>query len=248
MSSWIKLYRKFIDWEWYQDGPASRVFLHLLLTANIEDKNWRGITIKRGQTATGRKALAKALKLSEKQIRTALDKLKRTNEVAIKTANRYSIITICKFDDYQEVLIEEGQQKGQEQGQQRATTKEKKEEKKIEKSSKKEKETLEFPENLDYPKFRKKWEDWISYRREMGFKTAIGTQQRNLSTVNRLSDGDVKTAVLIIQQSIDQNYQGLFALKNNQSVNGQKGYTPRHGVRDLDFDDVKSTKIKIKQQ
>ena len=31
---WIKLHRGFTDWEWYQDANATRLFLHLLLTAN----------------------------------------------------------------------------------------------------------------------------------------------------------------------------------------------------------------------
>ena len=50
MEGWIKLHRKILDWEWYTDAPVRILFEHLLLTANSEDKKWRGMTIKRGQT------------------------------------------------------------------------------------------------------------------------------------------------------------------------------------------------------
>ena len=34
-TGWISLYRKFTEWEWYTDANTMRVFLHLLLKANI---------------------------------------------------------------------------------------------------------------------------------------------------------------------------------------------------------------------
>lgn len=54
MSGWIKLHRKITEWEWYSDANTFRVFMHLLLTANYEDKRWRNIDVKRGQIITGR--------------------------------------------------------------------------------------------------------------------------------------------------------------------------------------------------
>ena len=47
--SWIKIYRSLLDWEWYDDINTCRLFIHLLLTANYEDKKWHGMVIKRGQ-------------------------------------------------------------------------------------------------------------------------------------------------------------------------------------------------------
>ena len=68
MSGWIKLHRKITEWEWYSDANTFRVFMHLLLTANYEDKRWRNIDVKRGQIITGRMELAQTLRLSERQI------------------------------------------------------------------------------------------------------------------------------------------------------------------------------------
>lgn len=102
MEGWIKVYRKLTEWEWYHDKNVSRVFLHLLLTANYEDKRWQGKAIQRGQLATSLVNLAFATTLSVQQVRTALNKLKSTNEITIKSTNGYSLITICKYESYQD--------------------------------------------------------------------------------------------------------------------------------------------------
>ena len=45
MEGWIKVHRKLVDWEWYNDINVKVVFLHLLLTANHKEKQWKGQTI-----------------------------------------------------------------------------------------------------------------------------------------------------------------------------------------------------------
>jgi hypothetical protein len=101
--SWIKLFRKFREWEWYSDLNVSRLFIELLLTVNHEDKKWKGITIKRGQILTGVQELGKRCSLNYQQTRTALDKLISTNEITKSTTATYTILTINKFNDYQVV-------------------------------------------------------------------------------------------------------------------------------------------------
>ena len=90
-----------LGWEWYQSSDTKALFIHLLFKAAYQDSSWRGVEIKRGQILTGRKKLSTELGLSEKNIRTCLKRLKKTGEVAIKTANKYSIITLCNYELYQ---------------------------------------------------------------------------------------------------------------------------------------------------
>lgn len=97
----IALSRKILDWEWYTDVNTKVVFLHLLLTANWRDKRWKGILIKRGQRWASRNTLAQETGLSEQNIRTALEHLKATGEITIKTTSRGMLINIEKYSDYQ---------------------------------------------------------------------------------------------------------------------------------------------------
>ena len=111
MIAWIKLHRQITEWEWYSDANTFRVFMHLLLTANYEDKRWRNIDVKRGQIITGRMELAQTLRLSERQIRTALDKLKMSGVITIKTTNQYSLITVENYSCFQNLSAENDQPK-----------------------------------------------------------------------------------------------------------------------------------------
>lgn len=98
---YIKLYRKFTTWEWYDDINTSRLFLHLLLTANWKDVVWHGITIKRGSKLTSRSKLAKETGLTEDQVKTCLNKLISTNEITKESTNKYTVINVVKYGDYQ---------------------------------------------------------------------------------------------------------------------------------------------------
>ena len=98
MNGYVKLFRKFITWEWYSNINTKTVFIHCLLKANWEDKKYEGQIIKRGSFVTGRKQLAKEVGISEQQVRTALSHLISTNEITIKKTNKYSIISINNFD------------------------------------------------------------------------------------------------------------------------------------------------------
>ena len=102
-NGFVKVNRNILNWRWYGDDNTFRVFFHLLLKANYQDGEFEIHTIKRGQLVTGRKALAKELNISERQVRTALDHLKTTNEIAITPTSKYSIITINSYDKYQSV-------------------------------------------------------------------------------------------------------------------------------------------------
>ena len=97
----IKLYDKILQWEWYSDINTFRLFIHLLLKANYKDLKFEGQTILRGQLVTSLPKLASQTGLSVRQVRVSLDKLKMTGEVTGKSFNRYRVITVVKYDQYQ---------------------------------------------------------------------------------------------------------------------------------------------------
>lgn len=126
----IKLYKKMLKWEWYDDVNTCRVFLHCLLRANWQETKWHGVTLKPGQFITSLASLSKETGLSIKQVRTAIAHLQMTGEIESKChyegkvganerANqgqaKFRIITVVKWGDYQgegKPRDEKGQGKG----------------------------------------------------------------------------------------------------------------------------------------
>ena len=101
-NGWIKIHRRMLEWEWYDDANTFKLFMHLLLTANHEGRKWHGISIERGQLITSSDKLAERLKLSRQQVRTSLSKLKSTSEITTKATSRYTLITLCQWASYQD--------------------------------------------------------------------------------------------------------------------------------------------------
>jgi len=90
----IELLRSIFDWQWYYDINTTRLFIHLLLKVNLEDRKWRELTIKSGSLVGTVNALSLETNLSIQQVRTALNKLKSSNEITIKSNKKFSIISI----------------------------------------------------------------------------------------------------------------------------------------------------------
>jgi len=98
---WIKLHRGFKEFEWYQDANTVRVFLHLLIMANHKKAKWQGNAIGRGQLITSHASLAKDLGLTIQNVRTSLSKLKKSENLTIKSTSKFTMISICNYGTYQ---------------------------------------------------------------------------------------------------------------------------------------------------
>tara|TARA_R100001463_G_scaffold65363_4_gene118615 strand:+ start:197 stop:811 length:615 start_codon:yes stop_codon:yes gene_type:complete len=101
MEGWVKLHRKFLEWEWYDKSETVHLFLHCLLKANHKNKNYRGKIVNRGSFLTSRELLSKELGLSQRQIRTSLNRLKMTNELTINSTRKGTIIQVVNYTKYQ---------------------------------------------------------------------------------------------------------------------------------------------------
>ena len=211
----ILLHRKFMLWEWYQDKNTKILFIHCLLKANFETKEWQGIEIKRGQFFTSINHLSIDLKMSIKEIRTALKKLQTTNEIVQKGASKGTMITVCKYDSYQEKQKPKGKRRaneGQARGKRRATTNNDNNEKQLNNDNNKE---LIFPFNSE--SFINIWNIWKQYKKDehkFTYKSII-TEQAALKKLAEISDNNETQAYKIIENSIAQGYKGLFKLNNN---------------------------------
>lgn len=101
MKGWVKMYRKLLDWEWYSDSKMVHLFIHMMLKANHKPGKWKGHLIESGQFISGRKMLSAETGISERSVRTCLDRLKESDVVTIKTTSKFSLFEINNWDMYQ---------------------------------------------------------------------------------------------------------------------------------------------------
>lgn len=99
--AFIKLYKKMLKWEWYDDTNTFRLFMHCLLKANWKVGEWHGLTINPGQFVTSLPNLSKETGLSIQQTRTALSHMISTGEITDKAYTKFRVITVNKWSEYQ---------------------------------------------------------------------------------------------------------------------------------------------------
>ena len=113
VEGWIKLHRALLGWEWYDDIPSKVLFIHLLLKCNHADGKYKGRKVLRGQRWTSIGHLSKETGLTVKQIRSAIEKLESTGEIDTQGASDGTMVTVCKYDSYQEIPKPKGKQNGE---------------------------------------------------------------------------------------------------------------------------------------
>jgi len=68
---------------------------------------------------------------------------------------------------------------------------------------------------FDSSAFTTAWDEWIQYRKERKIPKYVPTGlKRTFTNLLKISGNNELVAIEIINQSIEQNYQGLFPLKN----------------------------------
>lgn len=94
-----------MDTSFYKNPLTCHLAQHLILSAAWKDHKimvgGNEVLIRRGQVPTGRKRLSEETGLSEQQIRTGIKILKKCGFLTSKSTNKLSIITLCKYNDYQ---------------------------------------------------------------------------------------------------------------------------------------------------
>lgn len=187
MEGWVKLHRKLISWEWFNDSKMVHLFMYLLLSANHKDNKWQGKTIKRGQLITGRIQISAATGISQQSVRTCLRKLEDSNIVTIKSTNKNSVITIVNYNNYQ-INESTNQQSTNETTSNQPATNQQSTTNKNDNNKKNEKEVEEIPTledfishavskvyNIDKTAVKLKYEAWV----ENGWKDGNGNKVKN---------------------------------------------------------------------
>lgn len=219
---YVKLYRSLLEWEWYQDTNTKTVFIHLLLTANYEDKNWKGQIIGRGQKVTSYQKLADELNLSVQNIRTAIKHLISTGEITNQQNAKYSLITIKNYDKFQEVTsnLTDSQQGTNKQltGNQQATNNNGRKKKKEEESKKDKNINIDFPKIIEEftqdEELKSVIREFIQHRTNIKKPLTELALKKILNQLNKWNYTD-KECMECLNNSIMNGWQGIFELKKN---------------------------------
>lgn len=229
---WIKLHRKMLDSSLWFHPTAFPVFMYLLLKANHCEKKfpWNGsdISVPAGSLISSHDSIRIGLKakLTLKQIRTALEYLKETGRVAVQTNNRYSMISICKWEEYQAEGSPEGNLRadvGQTEGNLRATNKNDKELKNDKENTplppegKRKRVKVEKYRELREADFEHRWPnqwreggktamaEWITYKAKAGHPAILESYLRQMKRF----ETQPKLFSDYVYRAIEKGWQGL---------------------------------------
>lgn len=259
----IKLYRSFMGWEWYDDTNTKALFLHCLLRANYENVKWHGIDIPRGAFLTSVATLKEELKLSTQNIKTALKHLSKvTNEITIKTTPNYSIITVNNFDFYnpsnkqnnEEATNEQQTDNNEINNEQQTdnkeiTTDKKKKKNKKNKENKEEKKTnfvakSFFQKLIAEDKDAKKYISFSdSFMRFLQYKTDIKKQYKTGDSVKnaflkfaRLANNDINYGVALVDNAIARGWQSIYDLPKEDKIAFKKSQNQNQSASGTDWE------------
>lgn len=94
MGNFVKIDRKILEWEWWDDFNTFRLFFYMLVSAYWKDGYYKGELIERGSFPSSISKLASETGLTDNEIRNALKHLKSTGEITSKAHSKYSVFTI----------------------------------------------------------------------------------------------------------------------------------------------------------
>jgi len=108
MNGWVKSWRKNLEWGWFTDVPVAHFWEYVRLKANPRENQWHGEVIPKGSFVSSVDHMSVECGLSPKQIRLAISKLEKTGEITVIRTNRYTMINVVKWADYQGCDDDEG--------------------------------------------------------------------------------------------------------------------------------------------
>ena len=110
---YVRLWRKSLDAGWIRNHKLWAFWTYCLLKASHKEFDTivglQIIHLMPGQFIFGRKKASKETGLTEREIRTILELLRKAGNLTIKTTNKFSIITIINWPTYQGDVSENDQ-------------------------------------------------------------------------------------------------------------------------------------------
>lgn len=224
---YIRLFRSILDKGYYQDSECVHLWVHLLLKASYQEKeylfNGRVEKLKPGQFITGRKALSKETGINNSKVERILNMLKIEQQIEQQSFNKFRIITILNWGEYQqsEQQIEQQVNSKRTASEQQVNTNNK--EKKVKNIKN---EIIETPIGVDV----EIWDAFIEMRKKMKAPLTAYSVKLVVENLKKLSNGNYEVMGSILKQSIENNWKGVFPLNVN-SGNGRGSDQKHAGIK-----------------
>lgn len=231
-TGWVKVYRSLkTHWIW-QDDKYFKIWIDFLMRANHQENtiliDSNLVIVKRGSFITSLKKLAKEYKCSIGRIRHFLKILEIDGMIEPITTHKYTQLTICNYEGYQDGQHTE--RNGNETGMKRErhgneTNKNVKNDKNVKNIGGRMLLENEYflnslPIDLETEKILV-WADWVDYRKTTKKKLVFQTAVKQIDFLLKQPD-----FIECINQSIKNQWQGLFEVRNNGTGKSSTGATP----------------------
>ena len=93
---------KLDSWCWRGNMNKNYLMMYLLVKANFKDEPFETIIVKRGQLVFSYDRLSLETGMPLQTLRTTLRDLEKTNQITTKSTRKWSLLTICEYDSWQE--------------------------------------------------------------------------------------------------------------------------------------------------
>lgn len=237
-NGWVRLWRKTQNKGWYKNSKYVHLWVHLLLEANHKPNEfmWNNnvVIIKEGQMITGRKALERGTGINEKTIDRILKCFENEQQIKQETTNKFRLITIINWKEYQGNEQQCEQQVGNRlatSGQQIGTNKnvknDKNDKKYIAEASSADSSKKDLPMTLEefvewcrksprrYVKLMGEYADTIkpSFETKPQWEKFIKRNLRPAKDIEPYTDKQIEKAVLEIQKSMGEGWLKKYTLE-----------------------------------
>ena len=100
-TTFIKLDRNILSWGWFGNRETLATWIFILIRANISDRKFEGVPVKRGELVTSYNSIAEACNITYKQARTSVSHLVKTGEISSKPIKKFLLIRVLNYERYQ---------------------------------------------------------------------------------------------------------------------------------------------------
>lgn len=219
---WVKLYRRIIDSEVFQDDWTYRLFSWCIIKANYTESKFQGTQLQRGQFVTGRMSGADSLRVSPSKFYRGLKRLESLGCITVKANSSWTTVTVCNYETYQDA-VGDNRTAGEQQvnsertasEQQMNTEKEFQEGKKERRKENTTPAAVVIPDSLQVPEFLSAWELWKQHRKE---KKKPLTPTSTSQQLKKFTEWGVSRAVAAIMYTIEKGWEGI------QEPTGQRAF------------------------